>query len=121
MLNNVSKDALTSLDVTGLTRNREVINYLRNLADLMIQHRSRIGVDVELQYAQLVAEGKLTDCQEDSLEYEKGVDQAIDGVSAGKRDDAISWHTDLIIGQLDKLFKNRTHTQTPTPCQRGRV
>lgn len=100
-----NKKVIDNLTTTGLKDNRLLLNHLRHVAYEMISHRGLIGVDSELQYCRNVIDNNLVCSDGDALEYEKSIEQAIDGVTAGKRDDAISVHTDLIIGQLDKLFK----------------
>lgn len=107
-----SKRVIENLTISGLKNNRPLVNHLRHLAYTMISHRGMIGVDAEMAYCRNVVDNKVECVEENALNYEKEIGQAIDGVTAGKRDDAISVHTDLIIGQLDKLF---VIAPTPVP------
>lgn len=110
MATRTSKQVTQNLNTTGLKENTALVTHLRSVAYNMVSHRSNIGVDAELDYDQKIIDNKLTQCDFNALDYEKKINQAIDGVTSGKRDDAISIYIDLIIGQLDKLFR-----LVPTP------
>ena len=104
------KEQYEEIEVDGLSENKKLIDHLREAALEMVSTRGYLGVDAELMYCQEVIDDNLTCVDQDALEFEKTIDQAIDGITATKRDDAISIHTDLVIGQLNKLFKI-----SPTP------
>lgn len=107
-----SKLRKVNLKASDVADNQMLVNHLLETIRDMISCRSTVGVDDELCYSKQVIDSELGCDDEDALEYEQKIDQAIDGVTATKRDDAISIHTDLIIGQLDKLFKI---SATPIP------
>lgn len=100
-----SKQVVRDLTTSGLHDNQLLVRHLRAVAYNMVEHRSNIGVDAELDYCQRVIDNKLGCTDHNALDYENKINQAIDGVTAGKRDDAISVYIDLIIGQINKLFK----------------
>lgn len=107
-----NKQSQKQISVESLSDNQNLVNHLRTLAEDMISCRCQMGVDAEMEYCQEVVDDELGCQDEDVLDYEKKIDRAIDGITSTKRDDAISIHLDLIIGQIDKLFKI---SATPVP------
>lgn len=105
-----SKVKAMNLHTQGLRDNDDFTNYLRLLIFDMIQARGAMGVDSELDYCQDVLDDYILCEDTTTLEIEEKMQQSIDGITSSKRDDAISIYTDLIIGQLNKLF-----TVKPTP------
>lgn len=107
-----TKCRIMDVKVSKISEPATFVRHLRHIMHDMIQCRSHVGVDEELNYSQRVVDDKLACEDTNALEYEKAIDQSIDGITSNKRDDAISIHLDLVIGQLDKLFKI---APTPVP------